>query len=147
MQPSRLGQILYSALTYARRYALFTLVGIAGEDDLDAPDLVAPTTPAPCTKGRLNGGSAHRDQALSGVTQQNARPNPARLLDPDSSAALRDRLLTELNDLSSADQVATWGLQVLAAKNTLLSPDAERVESAFQVQLSKLASEAVAEPS
>ena len=27
-----------AALTYARRYALFTLVGIAGEDDLDAPD-------------------------------------------------------------------------------------------------------------
>ena len=30
-----------AALTYARRYALFTLVGIAGEDDLDAPDLDA----------------------------------------------------------------------------------------------------------
>jgi hypothetical protein len=28
-----------AALTYARQYALFTLVGIAGEDDLDAPDL------------------------------------------------------------------------------------------------------------
>src|SRR5437879_11720745 len=28
-----------AALTYARRYALFTLVGVAGEDDLDAPDL------------------------------------------------------------------------------------------------------------
>ena len=28
-----------AALTYARRYGLFTLVGIAGEDDLDAPDL------------------------------------------------------------------------------------------------------------
>jgi len=28
-----------AALTYVRRYALFTLVGIAGEDDLDAPDL------------------------------------------------------------------------------------------------------------
>ncbi len=28
-----------AAVTYARRYALFTLVGIAGEDDLDAPDL------------------------------------------------------------------------------------------------------------
>src|SRR4051794_30691528 len=28
-----------AALTYARSYALFTLVGIAGEDDLDAPDL------------------------------------------------------------------------------------------------------------
>src|SRR5215467_3821180 len=32
--PQRMG----AALTYARRYALFTLVGIAGEDDLDAPD-------------------------------------------------------------------------------------------------------------
>ncbi|MFY9836088.1 MAG: ERF family protein, partial [Xanthobacteraceae bacterium] len=34
--PHRMG----AALTYARRYALFTLVGIAGEDDLDAPDLI-----------------------------------------------------------------------------------------------------------
>ena len=33
--PHRMG----AALTYARRYGLFTLVGIAGEDDLDAPDL------------------------------------------------------------------------------------------------------------
>ena len=37
--PQRMG----AALTYARRYALFTLVGIAGEDDLDAPDLITPT--------------------------------------------------------------------------------------------------------
>ena len=36
--PHRMG----AALTYARRYALFALVGIAGEDDLDAPDLVTP---------------------------------------------------------------------------------------------------------
>ena len=35
--PRRMG----AALTYARRYALFTLVGIAGEDDLDAPELGA----------------------------------------------------------------------------------------------------------
>src|SRR6188472_1924390 len=37
--PHRMG----AALTYARRYALFTLVGIAGEDDLDAPDLTVRT--------------------------------------------------------------------------------------------------------
>ena len=41
--PRRMG----AALTYARRYALFTMVGIAGEDDLDAPDVV--TGPAPET--------------------------------------------------------------------------------------------------
>ena len=39
--PHRMG----AALTYARRYALFTLVGIAGEDDLDAPDLLTATVP------------------------------------------------------------------------------------------------------
>ena len=37
--PHRMG----AALTYARRYALFTLVGIAGEDDVDALDLTKPT--------------------------------------------------------------------------------------------------------
>src|SRR3981081_4268028 len=42
--PQRMG----AALPYARRYGLFTLVGIAGEDDLDAPDLcVEPPAPAP----------------------------------------------------------------------------------------------------
>jgi hypothetical protein len=39
-RPQRMG----SALTYARRYSLFTLVGIAGEDDLDAPDVTDPRT-------------------------------------------------------------------------------------------------------
>ena len=41
--PHRMG----AALTYARRYALFALVGIAGEDDLDAPDLAGPSTETP----------------------------------------------------------------------------------------------------
>jgi hypothetical protein len=44
VSPHRMG----AALTYARRYALFTLVGIAGEDDLDAPDLCdGPPSPTP----------------------------------------------------------------------------------------------------
>jgi hypothetical protein len=146
--PHRMG----AALTYARRYALFTLVGIAGEDDLDAPDLIAPTTPSPRTdeppirktRGRPNGGPSHREKVPSGAARQNRWPNATRLLDSEGSAALRDRLVNELNDLSSAEQAATWGLQALAAKNTLLAADAERVESAFQLQLSKLASETAA---
>ena len=47
--PQRMG----AALTYARRYALFTLVGIAGEDDLDAPDLNVLTAPPSETMNRL----------------------------------------------------------------------------------------------
>jgi len=38
------------ASRHARRYALFTLVGIAGEDDLDAPDLAAPIAQASATE-------------------------------------------------------------------------------------------------
>ncbi len=60
--PHRMG----AALTYARRYALFTLVGVAGEDDLDAPDLNAPAgsaagieKPASKNLGRLNGGQEY----------------------------------------------------------------------------------------
>src|SRR5262245_38925062 len=47
--PQRMG----AALTYARRYALFTLVGSAGEDDIDAPNLcsAAPTTAARTDSG------------------------------------------------------------------------------------------------
>jgi len=149
--PHRMG----AALTYARRYALFTLVGIAGEDDLDASDLIAPTTayprtheaPVRKTRGRPNGGPAHSDQALLRVTRQNSQPNPTRLLEPDASAALRDQLVAELNDLRSGEQAATWGLQALVVKNTLLPADAERVESAFQVHLTRLASEAAARSS
>src|ERR1700752_4169023 len=46
--PQRMG----AALTYARRYALFTLVGIAGEDDLDAPDLTHGNGPATASNGQ-----------------------------------------------------------------------------------------------
>src|SRR5437763_393465 len=49
--PHRMG----AALTYARRYALFTLVGIAGEDDLDAPDLEANPKPEPNQHFSANG--------------------------------------------------------------------------------------------
>ena len=45
--PHRMG----AALTYARRYALFTLVGIAGEDDLNAPHTAFQTVLSGTQKG------------------------------------------------------------------------------------------------
>src|SRR6059058_198160 len=91
-------QHMGAALTYARRYALFTLVGIAGEDDLDAPDLCdrlpsplpsavdrsfRPTddqSPTPLKKP----GNGHRRHSIDGE-------RPA-LLEPEQSAAVREKL-------------------------------------------------------
>src|SRR5271154_4714872 len=54
--PRRMG----AALTYARRYALFTLVGIAGEEDLDAPDLAGqPSERAGATGNVMDAGKAN----------------------------------------------------------------------------------------
>jgi hypothetical protein len=145
--PHRMG----AALTYARRYALFTLVGIAGEDDLDAPDLTTPTAPtskvnkpAESKIGDLNGGQAHSTQQFSGDRRAKAASNPRKpTLEPQASASLRDQLTAELKDLNSAEDAVNWAQRVLAAKNTLTTPDAERVEQAFQARLASIVTEAV----
>jgi hypothetical protein len=142
--PQRMG----AALTYARRYALFTLVGIAGEDDLDAPDLDVATAapgssqPSPPLRGsngrRSNSGNgragpkSHRPQAAG--TQ---RP----VLSPAESAQLRDKLLAELDGLTSATAGAHWAHQALQSKNTLTATDARMVEAAFETKLGRLAPE------
>jgi hypothetical protein len=147
--PHRMG----AALTYARRYALFTLVGIAGEDDVDAPDLNAPTAtaasgpnePMPARNRRLNGGLTQssplqqyprdRNTRDSGTTAI-AHPSPVTL-DPQASGALRDRLAAELEGIGSSDEAATWAHRVLAAKGTLVTADAEQIEAAFQLKLAE----------
>jgi ERF superfamily len=134
--PHRMG----AALTYARRYALFTLVGIAGEDDLDAPDLTTPTNrtprpemPRPSGNGRLNG--SHSRPARRHSDDKPAKP----LLGSEASAELRDRFLAELNTLSSGDEMAVWAHRCLAEKNRLTAADAERIEEAFQAKIAIVA--------
>jgi ERF superfamily len=98
--PHRMG----AALTYARRYALFTLVGIAGEDDLDAPDLMAPTPAASLSKE-----PRHDSRRGGNGRNRTARPKPAAdELSLALSASLRDELLGEIESLNSNDEAALW---------------------------------------
>jgi len=127
-----------AALTYARRYALFTLVGVAGEDDPDAPDLVAPTTPASNTerstankKGRLPGGQRSAQQATD-TLRAKVLASPTK--EPEASAILRDQLMAELEDLNSAEEAVSWVHLVLGAKNSLIAADAERIDEAFRAR-------------
>jgi hypothetical protein len=126
--PHRIG----AALTYARRYALFTLVGIAGEDDLDAPDLLAPT---PATH---SSNQPKRDGKRAGNGSNQARPHLAAIkteLSLALSASLRDELLREIESLNGDDEAAFWARRRGGAKNTLSAADAEQVEQAFRKRL------------
>ena len=140
--PRRMG----AALTYARRYALFTLVGIAGEDDLDAPDLAAggntdtkaglyiQTSPKPVVD--------ELPSAASGADRKGKVIRPPRIvLATDQSEALRERLIAELSDLKSADEAAHWVHKNLPAKNTLALADAETVEASFRERLAAIEAE------
>jgi hypothetical protein len=136
-----------AALTYARRYALFTLVGIAGEDDLDAPDLIAPTVPdspvrsvTSSTVAGMNGARA----AGSAPSRRCGRASTTTIrpdLDLDGSKALRDQLLTDVDRLSSGDDAATWAHRIMAAKNSLTGADARRIEDAFAAKMATLGSD------
>src|SRR5262249_40272557 len=72
--------------------------------------------------------------------------NPVTL-DPEHSAALREKLLTELGTITSADLAAAWAVDALPAKNTLTATDAKLVEDAFERGLSELASSDATAPS
>ena len=145
--PRRMG----AALTYARRYALFTLVGIAGEDDLDAPDLMTPRQQAPepqtpgpqkpqgGNNGRLNGDQHHHPASRSAGSRPDgklhAHSTATPMLGPEASAVLRDRLLGEVKELGSGDDAALWAHRCLRDKNLLVATDAESVEKAFHAKL------------
>jgi hypothetical protein len=135
--PQRMG----AALTYARRYALFTLVGIAGEDDLDAPDLCEwPNAPPSSTLGQ--GQTTVTPQGWgNGRIRRGIKSAPrAAVLEASQSAEFRDKLIADIATITSAEGAATWAKQALAAKNSLTASDAGLVESAFEGRLSNISS-------
>jgi ERF superfamily len=127
--PRRMG----AALTYARRYALFTMVGIAGEDDLDAPPdatddakavdgaTAASPSPAPVRPSQSRTGN--------GTTPQ----IPAKL-SAEESAAIRVQLIGEIETLPQ-DDLQQRAIAILKAKNRLSTDDAKRVEEAFAARM------------
>src|SRR5919109_115083 len=100
--PQRMG----AALTYARRYALFTLVGIAGEDDLDAPNLCDGPHSLPSAVDRLfrrTHDESRRPARMPG-DPRGVRNGEMVTLDPEQSAVLREKLLTEVGNIASLSQ-------------------------------------------
>ena len=131
--PQRMG----AALTYARRYALFTLVGIAGEDDLDAPDLCEwPSPPSSSVlsdpRAAVPGRGPGNGRSRSGIKSE-----PPAMLDVHQSAEVREKLLMEVGNIASAEQAVGWAREALISKNRLLEADAKLIEAAFERRMSE----------
>ncbi len=139
--PQRMG----AALTYARRHALFALVGIAGEDDLDAPDLNVPnsgpvtaetaTSSANTVPARPHSGNGRVTNGFK--RSQSAAPNRP-ILAGDESARLREGMLAEIESIASSTAATAWANTMLRAKNTLTANDARAIESAFETKIAGL---------
>jgi hypothetical protein len=119
-----------------RRYALFSMVGIAGEDDLDAPDLASEPP-----KGHK---AADADIALSPSpvpvrpshlqTGNGTRPPAGEKLSAEESAATTAQLIREIETLPE-DDLQSRAIAILKAKNRLATDDAKRVEEAFAARM------------
>jgi hypothetical protein len=134
-------QRMGAALTYARRYALFTLVGIAGEDDLDAPDLG--TAPKPAAElarlgSQSNGQAAAGKRTAPGGGKLPESSTAGSVLGVHLSASLRESLIEQMAVINSADEAATWAHRNLTAKNRLTAADAKMVEERFRARLSAI---------
>jgi hypothetical protein len=142
-RPHRMG----AALTYARRYALFTLVGIAGEDDLDAPDLIGPVPQTEKlsveSKPAANGAqptNSNRRAGRGGINKFISASSHSEL-SAGLSASLRVELLREIEALNERDDAALWAQRRLGAKNQLSAADAQQVEEAFAAKLALITPE------
>ena len=138
-RPHRMG----AALTYARRYALFTLVGIAGEDDLDAPDLTGPAPESDKldtnSKRGVNGGQPSASERRATRSRvKSGSDSPRRELSATLSESLRTELLREIECLGAAEDAALWAQRRLVAKNQLSAADAQLVEEAFAAKLASI---------
>ena len=126
--PRRMG----AALTYARRYALFTMVGIAGEDDLDAPDIAngQPQRDKPAEVGVASGSNSEPASARSSLLRTQPSPPALEKLGAEESRAIRTQLILEIQTLPE-DDLQSRAIAILKAKNRLSAEDAKLVEEAF----------------
>ena len=143
-------KLMGAALTYARRYGLFTLAGLAGEDDLDAPPRVtAANTDGAAERGPV-GTSAddfspeERELARrlnrSGWVGDSTIPAPSRARRSRSGAGVRraprpsplpKAAPDELAGISDPDALLRWALDALPRRNQLDEDARAALDAAF----------------
>jgi hypothetical protein len=119
---------------------LFTLVGIAGQDDFDAPDVCEwPGAPSFSNLSDPRAAVLARGPG-NRRTRSGSKGEPRDVLDVHQSAELREKLLMQIGDIASGDHAAGWARKALISKNRLLESDAKLVEAAFERRVSEFSS-------
>jgi hypothetical protein len=129
---------------------MFTLVGIAGEDDQDAPDLpvikLHGGTAGPSQTGKINGHAASSMMSSSQPVSSGSQRKPkvsAPILDADASGAFSRTLTAEIAGIGSVGHAIEWARKNIGAKNTLTTGDAGAVETAFRDRMEALESQSL----
>ncbi|WP_439374558.1 ERF family protein [Bradyrhizobium sp. DASA03120] len=143
--PHRMG----AALTYARRYSLFSLVGIAGEDDLDAPDLAGPlqteSAAHPSQISRIAASAAVGKGASTPKARAQGTALPATI-SVKASKELAEQLKSQLALITSEAALDHWAVRAWKGLSRLRLADADDVRQAFEARLAELRKEAEPEP-
>jgi hypothetical protein len=126
------------------------MVGIAGEDDLDAPpDVTSDRTEVQHTVEAVLASSPHPAPApISASPFRNGNPRISPVgekLNAEESAAIRAQLILEIESFPE-DDLQPRAIAILKAKNRLSADDAKLVEEAFaaRMALQGVSSEALA---
>lgn len=111
-------QEMGSALTYSRRYSLFSLVGIAGEEDDDGNAANATPTLAP---------------------KRSAKPVPVKETFPvDASKQATDVILQSLTMASTAEELRKFAVDNQEVLSKLVDDDRAKVRDAYRLHENKL---------
>jgi hypothetical protein len=117
-------QLMGGALTYAKRQALFSMIGIAGEDDIDAGTPANNPAPTKTNTSTPVRGRGEPKQAKA------AEPPVERMLAGESAIAAHE-MLAKLAETTKREEVLKWAQDHKDIKPRLQPPDAKRVEDKF----------------
>jgi len=108
-------QIMGSAMTYARRYSIFGLVGVAGEDDDDG-----------------EAASDAKNVQTKGPAKNAKAPAKPALLDPAESEFLLQGMKTALDMVETREQLVQWATENKTNKERLQPKDQDIINSEFK---------------
>jgi hypothetical protein len=134
-----------ASLTYARRYALFAMVGIAGDDDSDAGNVEASSSSpegSPSTFAAMTGEAISSAESPSNSRLQSERHSPRWTKRKTSQASKQGQSLESFREglslAADCEKLLTRAIDVLPARNGLALEERLALDAAFLAQAKQL---------